>query len=874
MTDVPAPLASALADRYRIERGLGAGGMATVYLAEDLRHKRRVALKVLRPELTHALGPERFLREIETTANLRHPHILPLYDSGQAGEFLFYVMPYAEGETLRDRLDREKQLPVAEAVQITREVADALGYAHSRGVIHRDIKPENVLLESGHAVVADFGIAKAVSAAGGETLTQTGLALGTPLYMSPEQAAGGQDLDGRSDLYALGCLLYEMLTGEPPFSGPTVESLVHQHLSATPRDVTQLRPRVPREIAGALDRLLAKNPADRYTTAVELIRAIEPGMPAAPRQDRPAGSRVRWVGGAVVLAVAVAVAVVLLGRAGGPGSGGTMVTTLRQVTFSPEVEEYPSLAPDGERLVFSRDVNGLRQLVLTSLADGREEPLTRGEFDHIQPAWTPDGQAILFVRAQRARTRLEPGDVFAVFSGGDIWRLALTARTEERLITDAYNPAVAADGRIAFDASFADTRRIWVADARGRNARQVTTDSSEAVTHVDPSWSPGGRLLAYQHIERTKFDIGVVDAVGGETRRVTDDPFLDVNPVWTADGTAIDFSSYRSGGLNVWRLPVGARGEPAGLPVQITTGAGQDVQLAASPAGGRLAFTVLRINADLWRLPVDPVTGRPRGNPEPVVVTTREDSRGSWSPDGRSIAFNSDRSGDMNIWIHDVAGHVDRQLTRGPGGDYQPRWSPDGTRVVFFSARSGNSDIWLADVATGQLTQLTTSPWLDINPSFSPDGQRIAFQSDRQGRMELWVMRADGAEQRALTTAGVGPSHFVPWAADGRTIYFRPAGPDGPAPMRVGVADGIVEPTTVEGGGHMSFNPSGTHIADVLGHQRIWISPLDGGAPYPVFSFDDPEVRIDYPVWSPDGRWILFDRWAPEGGDIWLAEWR
>ena len=228
----------------------------------------------------------------------------------------------------------------------------------------------------------------------------------------------------------------------------------------------------------------------------------------------------------------------------------------------------------------------------------------------------------------------------------------------------------------------------------------------------------------------------------------------------------------------------------------------------------------------------------------------------------------------MNIWIHALAVGTDRQLARGPGGDYQPKWSPDGTKLVFFSARAGNSDIWLADVASGELTQLTTSPWLDIHPSFSRDGQRIAFQSDRQGRMEVWVMNADGTEQHAVTSIGMAPSHFVPWTADGNSLFFRAAGAGPPAPMRVRLADGTVEATTVQGGAHMSFNPDHTRIADVVGHQRIWISPISGEKPYEAFSFDDPEVRIDYPVWSPDGHWILFDRWAPQGGDIWLVEWR
>ncbi len=286
MTDTFDRLKAALADRYAIERELGSGGMATVYLAEDLKHERKVAVKVLRPELAAALGPERFLREIKTTARLNHPHILTLLESGEADGFLYYVMPFVEGESLRDRLNREKQLPLDDALQFAREVADALSYAHSHDVVHRDIKPENILLEAGHAVIADFGIARAVTAAGGERLTETGVSVGTPHYMSPEQAAGSKELDGRSDVYSLGCVLYEMLGGEPPFTGPTVESIVHQHITVEAPPITNLRAAVPAEIAGTIARTLAKGPADRFTTAQEfgatLLGTTMPDSPAAP----------------------------------------------------------------------------------------------------------------------------------------------------------------------------------------------------------------------------------------------------------------------------------------------------------------------------------------------------------------------------------------------------------------------------------------------------------------------------------------------------------------------------------------------------------------------------------------------------------------
>jgi tetratricopeptide (TPR) repeat protein len=316
MLDEMSRLGNALADHYRIERELGRGGMATVYLAEDLKHHRQVAIKVLAPELAAALGPERFLREIEIAARLDHPHILPLYDSGEAANCLFYVMPYVEGGTLRDRLDREKQLPVEEALQIAREVADALSYAHSRDVVHRDIKPENILLAGGHARVADFGIARAITASGGARFTQTGIALGTTAYMSPEQATGSSDIDGRSDLYSLGCVLFEMLAGGPVFSG-TPESVVRQHLIADPPAITSRRPAVPPQVAAAVMRALSKTPADRFSPAAQFADALRPmqltdAVPVpAPRSSSIVTSPLR-AGGAFAIGSALVLAVVYL----------------------------------------------------------------------------------------------------------------------------------------------------------------------------------------------------------------------------------------------------------------------------------------------------------------------------------------------------------------------------------------------------------------------------------------------------------------------------------------------------------------------------------------------------------------------------------
>src|SRR5947209_5234246 len=309
--------------------------MATVYLAADLKHHRPVAIKVLKPELAAALGPDRFLREIETAARLNHPHILALHDSGQAGGFLYYVMPYMEGESLRDRLEQEGQLPLEEALRITREVASALSYAHGHDVVHRDIKPENILLSGGEAVVADFGIARAITAAAGGKLTETGIAIGTPGYMSPEQAMGGERVDGRSDLYSLACVLYEMLAGEPPFTGPSAESVARQHVAAPAPHVSVMRPGVPPAVDQAIARALSKTPADRFATVAEFVRALHGSPDVAAKRPRPRGaSRVTWARGAIAALVIVGtVAYAVWGRLRGtvgaePGGKRRMLAVL------------------------------------------------------------------------------------------------------------------------------------------------------------------------------------------------------------------------------------------------------------------------------------------------------------------------------------------------------------------------------------------------------------------------------------------------------------------------------------------------------------------------------------------------------------------
>jgi len=411
MSNPPERLAAVLSDRYRIERELGEGGMATVYLAHDLKHERDVALKVLKPELAAMIGGERFVVEIKTTANLQHPHILPLFDSGEAEGFLFYVMPYIEGETLRDRLDREGQIGVDEAIRMTKDVADALDYAHRQGVIHRDIKPENILLQDGRPIVADFGIAVAISAAGGGRMTETGLSLGTPHYMSPEQATAERDLSARSDVYSLACVLYEMLAGDPPHTGPNAQAILIRILTEAPRTVTQIRTSVPPHVSAVLTKALEKLPADRFESAKDFSEALEnegftyrlrqrtQTVEAAEPVAVTAPAKPLWWRALPWGIAAVAVAVALVGLGGAGGSGGfTEIARLDLELggieiFSPS--EDVAISPDGTMLAVAGARDGVQGVYLRELDDA-DWRLVAGTEDGTFPTFSPDNLYLLF----------------------------------------------------------------------------------------------------------------------------------------------------------------------------------------------------------------------------------------------------------------------------------------------------------------------------------------------------------------------------------------------------------------------------------------------------------------------------------------------
>src|SRR5687767_11751391 len=394
MTAITERLSTALAGRYRIDRELGAGGMATVYLADDLKHDRKVALKVLKPELAAVLGAERFVVEIKTTASLQHPHILPLFDSGTADGFLFYVMPFIKGETLRDKLNRETQLGVEEAVRIAREVADALDYAHRNGVIHRDIKPENILLHDGRPMVADFGIALAVSAAAGGRMTETGLSLGTPHYMSPEQATAEKEVTARSDIYSLGSVLYEMLTGNPPHTGASVQQIIMKIVTEEAAPVTKLRRAVPPNVAAAVAKSLEKVPADRFASAKAFAEAL--ANPAFTVGEHSAGGRGVGAGiaprrvfvGLAAIAL-IAVGTAMWGRLSAPPEAGAVRYLVTLADSGSASLHFPdlALAPDGRTIVFSQSTSGQRQLWIKTPEQASASPLA-GTADAKAPTFS------------------------------------------------------------------------------------------------------------------------------------------------------------------------------------------------------------------------------------------------------------------------------------------------------------------------------------------------------------------------------------------------------------------------------------------------------------------------------------------------------
>ena len=873
MTNPLSRLSAALADRYRIERELGQGGMATVYLAEDLKHHRKVAIKVLKPELAAVLGAERFVQEITTTANLQHPHILTLFDSGEADGFLYYVMPYIEGESLRDRLDREKQLPLDDALAIAREVADALSYAHARGIVHRDIKPENILLADGHAIVADFGIAKAVSDAGATRLTATGMSVGTPIYMSPEQAAGEQDLDGRSDLYSLACVLYEMLAGQPPFTGPTAANVVHQHLTADARPVSQLRPAVPAPIADMLSRALAKNPADRFSPAAQFAAALVPQTAAAPAAPRGPSRMVIGLGAAAVLVAVAATAIVM--RKSGDAPAVTIGRTI-QVTRDAGLEVDPALSPDGTAIAFAAGPTNAMQIYVRQVSGGRPIALTSDTTDNFRwPRWSPDGSQIAY--------QANDGIYLVPALGGAPRRLTRVEQAGLDVGTGMGTPITGFDWspdgtRIAYASGFGVSNLTLVTVAGGEPSTLPAPDQSFA-----PAWSPDGKTIAVAagnaaYVFGTGYfgnvagsAIWIIPLDGSPSTELTTDHALNVSPQWSFDGRELFWVSDREGTRDVYQQRMRNGTIPVGQPRRLTTGA--DAQgLSISRGGNRMAYSRLNSWSSIWSIPV-PSRGPVSIRDARQVTTGNETTEDlDVSPDGRWLVFDSDRGGNPDLYIMPATGGEARQITDDPAGDFSGDWSPDGERILFHSRRTGNRDIYTVNADGTGLRQWTSTPTEEIDPDWAPDGQTILYEVMGTKRGFGLLHLVEGAEPEFITTP-IGD--FAHWSPDGRSIVYHAV--DGIRLRQVDSgADTLIASNAVDGSEayYVVWSPDGGQIYYLARSPAGWVIRVvsaTGGPSRVLVNFDDPTRQHAKYGFATDGKVFYFTLGSPES-DIFVAE--
>ena len=860
MNEVSGRLTQALADRYHLERELGQGGMATVYLAEDVRHRRRVAIKVLHPELSAVLGPDRFLKEIELTANLQHPHILPLFDSGAVDGLLFYVMPFVEGETLRSRLTREHQLPIAEAVRIASDVAGALEYAHKRGVVHRDIKPENILLHEGRPQVADFGIALAVQHAGGSRMTQTGMSLGTPQYMAPEQAMGDRGVDARADLYALGAVTYEMLTGEPPFTGPTAQAIVAKVMTETPRPLLPQRHTIPGHVEDAVLRALEKLPADRFATASDFIAALgnEGGARqtvsrAASRAGAPKArvGRERALAAALLLAI-LAAALGWMRRAPEPPPSRQQVVLWKHqlpdalTPGAPLIATQAAIAPDGSSIVYTDSTPGGFVLMRKDRAAVRAEPIA-GTEGGVSPFFSPDGQWIGFLTAD-GKVRKVP------VTGGGVITLATDVNVDYKVGTwaddggiyyttigstlarlDANDPqrAPVIVSRLANASTIAlaplpGSRGLLVTTCPGNCAIEsslvvldLTTDSLRTlVPGATGAWYSATGHLLYTGREGGLFAMGF-DA----SRLVTTSGAIPVVPdvapgsfVLSAGGDALyslDMTQLGTSEL-VWSDRTGRV-----TSVDSTWRAAFEYP-ALSPDGRTLAVSVRGATTDLW-------LRRPNGARQKVIAPGSANWRPSWTADGGTIYFVSvGTSGDPNdVSIRKVRADLGAEtelVFRGKYGTWESEVSRDGKWLVIRAdEENGNSNIrYRAVTGDTTLKPLVVEPGQSTTIALSPDGRWLAYSSDdgSGARYDLYVAPFPAMSPRRLVSreGGVEPR----WSRNGRELFFK----SGAQMVAVTVADGPM---------------------------------LNVGDPRPLFSlagFRSARNRQQYDI-APDGRFLM-----------------
>jgi Tol biopolymer transport system component len=748
----------ALEGRYRIERELGEGGMAKVYLAHDLRHKRPVALKVLKPELTAVVGAERFLAEIETTANLQHPHILPLFDSGEAAGSLFYVMPYVEGETLQERIDRDKQLPVEEAVAITRAVADALQTAHEAGVVHRDIKPGNILISRGDPMVADFGIALAIGDVSEARLTETGLSMGTPLYMSPEQASGDQLVGRSSDVFSLACVLYEMLVGEPPYTGRTSQAVLAKLLRGAPVPAADLRKSIPLNVDAAVRKALERLPADRFSEASDFAKALaDPSFRYGEEIGVSAVTHHRWRLGAGMLAlttVALALFSLWALTAGRGPHGPTQLAAPSTIRFSvplvpfdrPGAWDHPTIAvaPDGTVAYVAQAAYWQRQLYLRrpDRLEGIALPGTEGA---ASPFFSPDGRTVAFFADGQLKT-------VAIESGG------------VRTLSDAgpYGGAWVDDNTIVFSGP-PFTHGLMRVAASGGSPEPLTELLPGETAHRWPTMSPSGRVVVFTTTNMAGMGLEAPRLVAQSLDTGTRE-FLPVEATYAAfapDGRRLLL--VRNGKVSTAPFD-GETLAIIGSPVPLLEGIMQSSSGAAQLSGSASALAYVPGEPTARRL----VWVDREGRIEPIEAPPRLYEHPRLSPDGQRIAVLITEPKN-DIWIYDIPRGTLSPVTT-EGGSTYPIWTRGGSRIAYAAIREGKPAnlFWRPANRPGAEERLTTSDHPQVTETFAPDGTLILVETGRRATgVDILTLSPDGTTE---------PRPFLATPVNEMTPQISPSG--------------------------------------------------------------------------------------------------